>query len=91
VRGHLPEIEAAIGGHPVGVCLPHLDPETLAQAILRCAKDAAALRANAAALARELRWETEAARLRSLIDSVVAGSTPVAMDTTARELSWHRG
>jgi len=91
VRGHLPEIEAAIGGHPVGVCLPHLDPATLAQAILRCAKDAAALRANAAALARELRWETEAARLRSLIDSVVAGSTPVAMDTTARELSWHRG
>ena len=91
VRGHLPEIEAAIGDHPVGVCLPHLDQATLAQAILRCAEDAAALRANAAALARELRWETEAARLRSLIDSVVAGSTPVAMDTTARDHSRHRG
>ena len=77
VRAPLPEIEATIGHRPVGVCLTRLDPVTLAQAIVRCAGDAEAYRANAAALARELRWEIEEARLQRLIDGLFASrSTP---------------
>jgi glycosyltransferase involved in cell wall biosynthesis len=91
VRGYLPEIEAAIDDHPVGACLAHLDPPSLAQAILRCADDAGTLRVNAAALAREFRWETEATRLRNLIDSVVVRSTPTSIHAVRRERSRHRG
>ncbi len=70
VRGALPEIEAAIGCHPVGARLDRLDPPSLAAAILRCAEDAAGLRSAVATLARELRWETEALRLSRLVDEV---------------------
>jgi glycosyltransferase involved in cell wall biosynthesis len=72
VRAPLPEIEAIIRHRPVGVCLTRLDPVTLAQAIVRCAADAESHRAGAAALACELRWEIEAARLRRLIDGLLA-------------------
>ena len=72
VRAPLPEIEAIIRHRPVGVCLKRLDPVTLAQAIVRCAADAKSHRAGAAALACELRWEIEAARLRRLIDGLLA-------------------
>jgi glycosyltransferase involved in cell wall biosynthesis len=80
VRAPLPEIEAIIGHRPVGVCLTRLDPVTLAQAIIRCAKDVESHRANAVALARELRWEIEAARLRRLIDGLLAPRSLSASD-----------
>jgi glycosyltransferase involved in cell wall biosynthesis len=79
VRAPLPEIEATIGRRPVGVCLMRLDPVTLAQAIVRCADDAEAYHANAAALARELRWRAEAARLRQLIDGLLAQRSAAAL------------
>lgn len=75
VRAFLPEIEAAIGGRDVGVCLNRLDPAALAQAIAKCADDNGMLRASAAALAQELRWEREAFRLRQLLDNMLAGLT----------------
>jgi glycosyltransferase involved in cell wall biosynthesis len=70
VRAALPEIEAAIGRHPVGARLDRLDPPSLAAAILRCAEETAGLRSAVAALARELRWETEALRLCRLVDEI---------------------
>jgi hypothetical protein len=70
VRAALPEIEAAIGRHAVGARLDRLDPPSLAAAILRCAEETAGLRAAVAALARELRWETEALRLCCLVDEI---------------------
>jgi glycosyltransferase involved in cell wall biosynthesis len=70
VRAALPEMEAAIGRHPVGARLDRLDPPSLAAAILRCAEDTAGLRSAVAALARELRWETESLRLSRLVDEV---------------------
>jgi hypothetical protein len=70
VRAALPEIEAAIGRHPVGARLDRLDPPSLAAVILRCAEDTAGLRSAVAALARELRWETESLRLSRLVDEV---------------------
>ncbi|HEX3861629.1 MAG TPA: glycosyltransferase [Stellaceae bacterium] len=70
VRAYLPEIEAAIGRRVVGECLPRLNPSELAQAILRCAAHAAALRPTVAALADTLRWETETRCLRHLIDGL---------------------
>ncbi|MGD0023428.1 MAG: hypothetical protein ABSC37_02215, partial [Xanthobacteraceae bacterium] len=71
VRGELAEIEAAIGGHSIGSCLPRLEPDALAQAMLRCVEDQVAFRTNVAALARTLRWESEARRLRRLIDTIL--------------------
>jgi glycosyltransferase involved in cell wall biosynthesis len=91
VRAPLPEIEATIGHHPVGVCLARLDAAALAQAIARCADDTKTLRANAAALAHELRWETEAARLRRLVDSLIADPMLPSMSGVGREFSRHRG
>jgi len=70
VRAALPEMEAAIGRHPVGAHLDRLDPPSLAAVILRCAEDTAGLRSAVAALARELRWETESLRLSRLVDDV---------------------
>lgn len=72
VRASLPEIEAAIGGRVVGECLRRLDPAQLAQAIHRCVDAAQTLRPAVAALAHALRWETEALRLRRLVDAVLA-------------------
>jgi glycosyltransferase involved in cell wall biosynthesis len=80
VRAPLPEIEAIIGHRPVGVCLARLDPVTLAQAIVRCAHDVESHGANAAALARELCWEIEAARLRRMIDGLFADRAVPASD-----------
>jgi glycosyltransferase involved in cell wall biosynthesis len=71
VRAPLPEIEAVIGGARVGVCLTGLDPTALAQAIELCADDSEALGSNTAALARKLRWQIEATRLRSLVDELL--------------------
>jgi glycosyltransferase involved in cell wall biosynthesis len=70
VRAALPEIEAAIGRHAVGVRLDRLDPPSLAAAILHCAEETAGLRPAVAALARELRWEAESLRLSRLVDEV---------------------
>jgi glycosyltransferase involved in cell wall biosynthesis len=70
VRAALPEMEAAVGRHPVGARLDRLDPPSLAAAILRCAEDSAGLRSAVATLARELRWETESLRLSRLVDEV---------------------
>lgn len=72
VRACLPEIEAAIGGQVVGECLIGLSPVQLAQAIRRCVDAAATVRPAVAKLAHTLRWETEALRLRRLIDAVLA-------------------
>lgn len=71
VRAALPEMEAAIGCHPVGTRLDHLGPPSLAAAILRCAEDTAGLRSAVSALARELRWETESLRLSRLVDEII--------------------
>jgi Glycosyl transferases group 1 len=71
VRAALPEIEAAIGRHPVGARLDRLDPPTLAAAILRCAEDTAGSRSAVATLARDLRWEAESLRLSRLVDEVM--------------------
>jgi hypothetical protein len=71
VRAPLVEIENAIGGRAVGVCLEQLDPATLAAAIVHCTDGAESLRVNVGALARELSWSVEAARLNRLVDRVI--------------------
>jgi hypothetical protein len=78
LRGHLPEIEATIGGRPVGVCLERLEPQPLAAAVQHCTAAAPELRAAAAALGRELRWERETVRLHRLLDAVLPGRVPVS-------------
>ena len=70
VRAALPEMEAAIGRYPVGARLDRLDPPPLAAAILRCDEETAGLRSAVAALARELRWETESLRLSRLVGEI---------------------
>jgi hypothetical protein len=76
IRAPLSEIEAAIAGRAVGICLERCDAPTLACAILRCTEDQKMLRRQSAALAHELRWELESARLQSLIENVLG--RPVA-------------
>ncbi|MBV8507276.1 MAG: glycosyltransferase [Alphaproteobacteria bacterium] len=76
VRAPLPEIEAAIAGNTVGICLERCDPPTLARAILRCTEHQKMLHRNSAALAHKLRWELESARLQRLIEDVLG--RPVA-------------
>jgi glycosyltransferase involved in cell wall biosynthesis len=71
VRGGLPQIEAAIGGCNVGICLPRLDAPRLADAIRACMGNASSLRAAIAALARGLSWQAEAARLYRLLDDLL--------------------
>src|SRR5438874_3396916 len=83
VRAVLPEIEAAIGRHPVGARLDRLDPPSLAAAILRCAEDTAGLRTAVAALARELRWETESLRLKRLVGEVTDRPVRIPRQTQA--------
>ena len=83
VRAALPEIEAAIGHHPVGACLDRLDPPSLAAAILRCAEDTAGLRSAVAELARELRWETESLRLNRLVDEVTGRAVRIPRQAEA--------
>ncbi len=80
VRGQLPEIESTIGKAMVGYFLPRLEPQGLAQAMLRCVEECDRLRANVADLARSLRWEIEAMRLRRLIGAVPlpTGGSPLA-------------
>lgn len=78
VRGELPEIEATIGNTEIGYCLPRLDPERLARAMLHAVEERDQLHANTAALARTLRWDGEAARLRRLI-GVPSASARLAM------------
>jgi glycosyltransferase involved in cell wall biosynthesis len=84
VRAPLPEIEAAIAGRAVGACLERTDASALARAILRCADTQATLRANAAALARELRWELESRRLQRLLDDVLGSAARSAAPLAAR-------
>jgi len=83
VRGALPEIEAAIGGHPVGARLDRLDSPSLAAAILHCAEDTAGLRPAVATLARELRWQTESLRLSRLVNEVAHRPPGVPQQTEA--------
>ncbi len=78
IRAALPEIEAIIGGRPVGMRLDRLDPRSLAAAVLHCSADLQRLRSASAQLARELRWETEAVRLNRLIEQVLPGRVGVA-------------
>ncbi len=75
IRAPLAEVEATIGGHKVGSVLDRLDPGELARAIARCSQVLETLRLNTAALARELRWETEAVRLRDLIEGAMLART----------------
>jgi hypothetical protein len=83
VRAALPEIEAAIGRHAVGAPLDRLDPPPLAAAILRCDEDRAGLRSAVAALAHELRWETESLRLNRLVDEVTGRAVRIPRQTEA--------
>lgn len=71
VRLPLPEIEAAIAGNTVGICLESADPRTLASAILHCTEGQNTVRRNVAVLAQQLSWERESRRLRRLIDDVL--------------------
>jgi len=71
IRARLPEIEAAIAGRPVGLCLDRLNPTDLAQAIAAGAARRDALRLEAARLAGELRWEREAERFMLLVGNVL--------------------
>jgi len=71
VRAPLVEVENAIGNSRVGVCLDPLSPMALAAAILECSADTSVSRAEAARLARELRWELEARRLACLLGNVM--------------------
>ncbi len=70
VRAPLVEVERAIAGRAIGVCLEQLDAASLAAAIIRCTDHSEVLRANAAALARELSWHNEAPKLEALIDRI---------------------
>lgn len=76
VRGHLPEIEAAIGGRSLGLCVEHLDAQELAAAIIHCIREAPRLRAASTNLACELRWEREASRLHCLVETVLRRRAP---------------
>jgi glycosyltransferase involved in cell wall biosynthesis len=91
VRAPLPEIEATIKGRRVGARLERLDPAILASAIIHCVDNTETLRANVAALSRELRWEAEAVRLRLLLDSVIAEPMRASIKLNGREISWGRG
>jgi glycosyltransferase involved in cell wall biosynthesis len=71
VRLPLPEIEAAIAGRDVGVCIERADAPTLARAILRCADDQETFRRSTAALSQQLRWEHESRRLQRLVEDVL--------------------
>jgi glycosyltransferase involved in cell wall biosynthesis len=71
VRARLPEIESAIAGRPVGLCLDRLNPADLARAIAACAAQEGVFRREAVRLAGELRWEREAERFRLLVGSVL--------------------
>jgi glycosyltransferase involved in cell wall biosynthesis len=71
VRGALPEIEGIIGVRQIGLCVPRLQPAELADAIIHCAANAEELGQNTAALGRELRWQTEAMRLKELVEALV--------------------
>jgi glycosyltransferase involved in cell wall biosynthesis len=83
VRAPLPEIEAAISGRAIGICLKRCDPSSLAQAILRCTEDHQMLRHNSAALAHKLRWELESRRLQSLISNVLSHPATASTATLA--------
>ncbi|HEY1259684.1 MAG TPA: glycosyltransferase [Stellaceae bacterium] len=83
VRAYLPEIEAAIGGRPVGTCLERLDPQLLAAAIRHCAREMPAMRNAAIALQGELRWACEAERLHRLLDAVLPARLPAASPCAA--------
>jgi len=76
VRLALPEIEATIAGSAVGIRLECLEPLILARAMFRCTEDQRTFRRNAAVLAQQLRWETEARRLHGLIDVVLSCPVP---------------
>ncbi len=84
IRGRLPEIEAAIAGRVVGACLDPIEPAALAAAIERCAGHAAALRPAVASLAKTLRWRVEAARLRQLVDGLVAAQEQPLLAAASR-------
>jgi glycosyltransferase involved in cell wall biosynthesis len=85
VRAPLPEIEAAIAGNTVGICLERCDPPTLARAILGCTEHRKMLRRNSAALAHELRWELESAGLQRLIEDVLGRPAATLGDSANRD------
>lgn len=80
LRGKLPEIERVIAGRVVGASLDPIEATALAHAIMRCAAEATALRANVAALVEGLRWQVEAERLRRLIDGLPPWLTTCTSD-----------
>ena len=86
VRMPLSEIEAAIAGSAVGVCLERAEPRALARAILRCTEDQKTFRRNATVLSQQLRWELEARRLQRLVENVLgcsAQQSSVTLTATA--------
>ena len=86
VRAPLTEIEAIIGDSQVGVCLTRLDPTALANAIELCAGNSEALGINTTALARRLRWQIEATRLRSLVAELLDAPATSEHGRTVRSL-----
>jgi glycosyltransferase involved in cell wall biosynthesis len=76
VRLSLDEIEAAIAGAAVGICLEAAKPTALAGAILRCIENQRTFRRNAAWLAQRLSWEYESVKLRQLIGDLLGRLAP---------------
>lgn len=70
-RAPLEQVENAIGGRQIGVCLEELQPAALARAISRCSAEAESFSREAATLGNELCWQAEAVRLRRLIDGIM--------------------
>lgn len=83
VRRGLPEIEAAIGGCPIGIRLEGLDPAELAAAIASCFDRGSYFRQHARVLADSLRWENDARRLCAVIDRVNRPSGLLQCDNIA--------
>ena len=89
VRLPLDEIEAAIAGAAVGICLEGAEPKALANAILRSIEHQSMYHRNAAALAQQLSWKLESMKLRQLIGDLLgclapAPTVPLAATAEAR-------
>jgi glycosyltransferase involved in cell wall biosynthesis len=76
VRLPLDEIEAAIAGAAVGICLEAAEPKALASAILRGIEDQRTYHRNAAALAQQLSWKLESVKLQQLISDLLGCLAP---------------
>jgi glycosyltransferase involved in cell wall biosynthesis len=83
VRLPLEEIEAAIAGTAVGICLEAAEPRVLANAILRSIENQRTFRRNVATLAQQLSWKLESMKLWQLIGDLLDFLAPQKMGSLA--------